>query len=117
MAPTALLMIHNPMSIAIGDTEEMKKAIALLDEFLVQAEARASAVEEALNNGDLKAARDGSHSLKGSANGVGAVAVGDLFARIETALKQGDEDTAQDLRWHIAQAFDDLRQQIRIVKG
>lgn len=32
MAPTALLMIHNPMSIAIGDTEEMQKAIAMLDE-------------------------------------------------------------------------------------
>ena len=32
MAPTALIMIHNPMSIAIGDTEEMQKAIAMLDE-------------------------------------------------------------------------------------
>ena len=32
MAPTALLMIHNPMSVAIGDTEEMQKAIAMLDE-------------------------------------------------------------------------------------
>ena len=32
MAPTSLLMIHNPMSIAIGDTEEMQKAIAMLDE-------------------------------------------------------------------------------------
>jgi ATP-dependent Clp protease protease subunit len=32
MVPTALLMIHNPMSVAIGDTEEMQKAIAMLDE-------------------------------------------------------------------------------------
>ena len=32
MAPTALLMIHNPMSVAIGDTEEMQRAIAMLDE-------------------------------------------------------------------------------------
>ena len=32
MAPTALFMIHNPMSVAIGDTEEMQKAIAMLDE-------------------------------------------------------------------------------------
>lgn len=32
MAPTALMMIHNPMSVAIGDTEEMQKAIAMLDE-------------------------------------------------------------------------------------
>ena len=32
MAPTALMMVHNPASIAIGDTEEMQKTIAMLDE-------------------------------------------------------------------------------------
>jgi ATP-dependent Clp protease protease subunit len=32
MAPTALMMIHNPMSIAIGDSEEMRKAIDMLGE-------------------------------------------------------------------------------------
>lgn len=32
MAPTALMMIHNPLTIAIGDTEEMRKAIAMLGE-------------------------------------------------------------------------------------
>ena len=32
MAPTALMMIHNPLTIAIGDTEEMQKAIAMLGE-------------------------------------------------------------------------------------
>jgi len=32
MAPTALMMIHNPLTVAIGDTEEMQKAIAMLDE-------------------------------------------------------------------------------------
>ena len=32
MAPTALLMIHNPLTIAIGDSEEMQKAIDMLDE-------------------------------------------------------------------------------------
>ena len=32
MAPTSLMMIHNPASVAIGDTEEMQKAIAMLDE-------------------------------------------------------------------------------------
>lgn len=33
MAPTALMMIHNPLTLAIGDSEEMRKAIAMLDEF------------------------------------------------------------------------------------
>lgn len=32
MSPTALMMIHNPLTIAIGDTEEMMKAISMLDE-------------------------------------------------------------------------------------
>jgi len=32
MSPISLLMIHNPLTVAIGDTEEMKKAISMLDE-------------------------------------------------------------------------------------
>ncbi|MBT3273394.1 MAG: Clp protease ClpP [Spirochaetales bacterium] len=32
MSPVSMLMVHNPMTIAIGDTEEMSKAIAMLDE-------------------------------------------------------------------------------------
>lgn len=32
MVPTALMMIHNPMTLAIGDSEEMQKAIAMLAE-------------------------------------------------------------------------------------
>ena len=32
MAPTALMMVHNPLTIAIGDSDEMQKAKAMLDE-------------------------------------------------------------------------------------
>lgn len=32
MSPVSMIMIHNPMTIAFGDTEEMKKAINMLDE-------------------------------------------------------------------------------------
>ncbi len=32
MSPTSLMMIHNPLTLAIGDSDEMKKAIQLLDE-------------------------------------------------------------------------------------
>ena len=32
MAPTALMMVHNPLTVAIGDSEEMQKAIAMLAE-------------------------------------------------------------------------------------
>jgi len=30
MAPTALMMVHNPLTVAIGDSEEMQKAIGML---------------------------------------------------------------------------------------
>lgn len=32
MAPTALMMIHNPLTVAIGDSDEMQKAIDMLSE-------------------------------------------------------------------------------------
>jgi len=32
MSPVAMMMIHNPMTVAIGDSAEMQKASAMLDE-------------------------------------------------------------------------------------
>ena len=32
MSPVSLIMIHNPLTVAMGDSEEMRKAIQLLDE-------------------------------------------------------------------------------------
>jgi ATP-dependent Clp protease protease subunit len=32
MAPTALMMVHNPLTVAIGDSDEMKRAISMLSE-------------------------------------------------------------------------------------
>ncbi len=32
MAPAALMMVHNPLTVAIGDSEEMQKAVAMLSE-------------------------------------------------------------------------------------
>jgi ATP-dependent Clp protease protease subunit len=32
MSPVSMMMIHNPLTIAMGDSEEMRKAIQLLDE-------------------------------------------------------------------------------------
>jgi len=33
MAPTAMMMIHNPLTVAIGDSDEMRRAIEMLGEF------------------------------------------------------------------------------------
>ena len=32
MAPTAMMMVHNPLTVAIGDSDEMQKVIAMLSE-------------------------------------------------------------------------------------
>lgn len=32
MSPTSLMMVHNPFTVAIGDSEEMKKTVYMLDE-------------------------------------------------------------------------------------
>ena len=32
MSPTSLMMVHNPLTVAIGDSVEMQKAIAMLDQ-------------------------------------------------------------------------------------
>ena len=32
MSPTSIMMIHNPLTVAMGDSEEMRKTIQLLDE-------------------------------------------------------------------------------------
>ena len=32
VSPVSMMMIHNPMTVAMGDTSEMQKAISMLDE-------------------------------------------------------------------------------------
>ena len=32
ISPLGMLMIHNPMTVSIGDVQEVERAIALLDE-------------------------------------------------------------------------------------
>ena len=54
MAPTALLMIHNPVTMAYGDHEDMQKAIELLDE-----------VKESIINVSYRTGRGGCQHLPG----------------------------------------------------
>ena len=44
MAPTALMMIHNPFTVAIDDTEEMKKAVEMLNEVKERLPTRTAAI-------------------------------------------------------------------------
>ena len=52
MSPTSMMMIHNPWTVAYGDSAEMKKAITMLDE-VKQAIINAYAIKTGLSNAKL----------------------------------------------------------------
>jgi HPt (histidine-containing phosphotransfer) domain-containing protein len=58
-------------------------------EFLVMSDSAASQLHDALRSGDLPLVQRAAHSLKGAGANVGAVAVADLCADIETQAREG----------------------------
>ena len=58
MSPTSLMMIHNPFTMAMGDTEEMRKAIQLLDE-VKESIINAYQIKTGLNRDELSKLMDG----------------------------------------------------------
>jgi signal transduction histidine kinase/DNA-binding response OmpR family regulator len=57
--------------------------------FLDNAERQIAAIEAAKSSGDDEEARETAHALKGAARSVGAYALGDAAARVETELRAG----------------------------
>ncbi|WP_100064992.1 head maturation protease, ClpP-related [Miniphocaeibacter massiliensis] len=57
MAPTALMMIHNPFTVAIGDSEEMKKTIDMLSE-VKESIINAYEIKTGLNRNDISRLMD-----------------------------------------------------------
>ncbi len=53
MSPTSMMMIHNPFTMAMGDTEEMRKAIQLLDEVNALKAKELGFCDEVLYTGEL----------------------------------------------------------------
>ena len=58
MSPTSMMMIHNPFTMAMGDTEEMRKAIQLLDE-VKESIINAYQIKTGLNREELSKLMDG----------------------------------------------------------
>ena len=73
-----------------GDVDQYRHCLRL---FRDRNEASVSAIRDAMNRGDAKAARLLAHSLKGGAGTVGAVKVQEAAARLEASLKISTIDT------------------------
>ncbi|HYD98873.1 MAG TPA: AAA family ATPase [Alphaproteobacteria bacterium] len=90
-------------------------ARALLGEFLDQTERRLEELAEAIGRGDLHAAGEVAHQVKGSASTVGAAELALLGGEIETLLHQGDQARARDLQEAITLAFERAAEAMRAV--
>ncbi|MCM0019761.1 MAG: Hpt domain-containing protein, partial [Tagaea sp.] len=66
--------------------EDMTEVVNL---FLDNAARQIAAIETAIAQGAVEDARETAHALKGAARSVGAYAMGDAAARLETELRAG----------------------------
>jgi len=87
MAPTSLMMIHNPASVAIGDTEEMQKAIAMLDE-VKESIINAYEIKTSLSRAKISHLMDGETYM----NANKAVELGFADGILEDAKRDHSED-------------------------
>jgi len=94
------------LSAAFGeDTEDMA---ATVHGFIGNAGAYVETVGAALEAGDLPAAREAAHALKGGALSMGAVRLGQLAADLQDVLDAGDADTAALLHSLLPPTLDEL---------
>jgi len=77
--------------------------------FVDEAPRQIQALQAALAGGDAALVLRAAHRLKGSANGVGARAMGDVAAAIESAARGGDVGRAAREAQGLAEAFDAAR--------
>lgn len=89
MAPTALMMIHNPATVAFGDHEDMKKAIEMLDE-VKESIINAYEIKTGLSRAKLSRLMDEETWM----NAKKAIELGFADGFIEDAKKAPTNDTA-----------------------
>ncbi|MBF0563538.1 MAG: response regulator, partial [Alphaproteobacteria bacterium] len=70
--------------------EDDAALVEILDDFLRIGQSLANDIERGVVSGDLVAARDAAHSLKGSARMAGALFLGEICAEIQDRLHAGD---------------------------
>ena len=87
----------------VGDNPAMHRR--LLEKFLTNAEKQVAAIIAAAESDDSTALADVAHPLKSSARSVGALRLGELCQRLETAGRAGDVLTCRSLTDGLAAAF------------
>lgn len=79
----------------LADAASREAVRTLLTRYAGRTPERLRRITAALDAGDVQAARREAHSLKGGARQFGAVAVGDIAARLEEALDAGRAEEAR----------------------
>jgi CheY-like chemotaxis protein len=94
LAPNA---IWDPLALqeAVGDSLPLQRR--LLEMFLRNSEVQVNAIRTAAESGVCLKVADEAHSLKSSARTVGALKLGDLCEKIESAGSAGDVGSCQEL--------------------
>ena len=97
--------VWNPATLTelVGDNPGLHKR--LLEKFLTNAEKQVTAIIAAAGSDDCTALADVAHPLKSSARSVGALRLGELCQRLETAGRAGDVLTCRSLTDGLAAAF------------
>ena len=86
---------HRTLEQLVGHGPDMHQM--LLRKFLKHASNQVSSIWNAVQSGQFDNAVDVAHTLKSSAHSVGALALGDLCLRIESAGRAGDDATCRAL--------------------
>ena len=97
--------IWNPDTLTelVGDNPAMHKR--LLDKFLINAEKQMAEITVAAATNDTATLAGVAHTLKSSARSVGALALGELCQRLETAARAGDAQACSALVAGLAATF------------
>ncbi len=90
---------------------------AILQDFILDLSDQMSRLTAAVDEGRFSEVADLAHSIKGSAFGVGAMALGELAIQIEVAGKENDIENLQPLIVEFKSGFSDLRDALRIEKA
>ncbi len=79
-------MSTDPGDILLSDLADDEDMIELVEEFVQELPKRASAVEQALQGGDIAALSRLAHQLKGAAGGYGFGPISDIAGELESSL-------------------------------
>ena len=100
-----------------GDVELAHRLFDLLIQFANDLEHKVFAIRKAVEDGDLTAAADLAHGIKGVAGSLAALEVSDLAGQIESFARRGEKIQAASLVDEFGAATDRLRAEMATLEG